>query len=129
MQNNFKQGDQLSIEVTVSERDLAAFNGAQIHPVYSTFALGRDAEWACRQFVLQMKDKDEEGIGTFLTIKHHSPAKQGQLIIFTATVEEIKGNEIICSYKAQVNDRLIASGQQGQKILKKTRIKALFESI
>ena len=45
-----------------------------VHPFYSTFALGRDVEWACRQFVLEMKEEDEEGIGTFLNITHKSPA-------------------------------------------------------
>jgi predicted thioesterase len=125
----FQEGDLLTTEVIVSENDVAEFNGKIIHSVYSTFALGRDAEWACRQFVLQMKEDDEEGVGTFLTVQHHSPAKVKDHVTFEAVVESIQGNEIICHYTAKVNDRLIADGKQGQKILKKTKIQLLFGTL
>ena len=39
-----------------------------VHTVLSTFALGRELEWAARLFVLEMKSVDEEGIGTELFI-------------------------------------------------------------
>ena len=91
--------------------------------MYATFALGRDAEWCCRLFVLDMKDDMEEGIGSFLTIQHHSPAFENQLVEFEATVKSIIKNEIICTYEARVNGRLIASGEQGQKIVQKEKLK------
>ena len=53
---------------------LQRFSGKVVHPVCATFALARDIEWTTRQFVLQMRDDDEEGIGTMLTIDHRSPA-------------------------------------------------------
>ena len=127
MKDLFKKGDLLSTEVIVSTSDVAQFNEEIVHPVYSTFALGRDAEWACRLFVLQMKEDDEEGIGTFLTVQHHSPARVNEQVQFRAIVESIHGNEIICTYSAHVNGRLIANGRQGQKILKKSKINQLFK--
>ena len=106
--------------------DTAAFDAGQVHPVYATFALGRDAEWVCRLFVLDLKKEDEEGIGTFLNVKHISAALLGSTVKFTATVHKIEGNTIICDFEAKVGDRLIANGQTGQKILKKERLESLF---
>mgnify|MGYP000367271629 CR=1 FL=1 len=59
----FKDGDQLQYEHTVTEQDLASFASGNVHPVYATFSVARDAEWCCRLFVLEMKEADEEGIG------------------------------------------------------------------
>lgn len=125
---NFKIGDELSFSKIVENTDIAAFNGQMVHPVYSTFALGRDAEWTCRQFVLKMKEDHEEGIGTFLNIKHQSPALLNQKVTFTAKLIEIHKNDIICSFIAKVNDRIIAQGEQGQKILNKQKIAEIFKA-
>ncbi len=129
MKNPFKVGDKKSFSKIVGHADTANFDSGQVHPVYATFAVGRDAEWCCRLFVLEMKEDDEEGIGTFLSIEHQSPALENSQVIFTASVESITKNEIICCYEAKVGERLIAIGRQGQKILKKEKIERLFNSL
>lgn len=101
---------------------MAAFQGEIVHDVYATFSLARDAEWVSRLFVLEMKGDDEEGIGTFLTVDHKSPAFVGEQIIFTAWIDYIEGNEITCFYEAKVDERLIAIGRTGQKILPLTKL-------
>jgi fluoroacetyl-CoA thioesterase len=125
----FKAGDKKEYEKVVTEQDTATFDSGEVHPVYSTFALGRDAEWAGRLFVLEMKEEDEEGIGTFLNITHHSPAMVGETVVIESTVDKIYGNSVDCIFEVKCGERIVASGTQGQKILKKTRIKTLFESI
>lgn len=125
----FEVGSTKSFTKLVLNEDCASFESGNVHPVYATFALGRDAEWACRLFVLEMKEVHEEGIGTFLTINHKSPALVGSTVLFTATVKSIIKNEIICTYKAQVGDRIIAEGEQGQKIIAKQKLDALFDSL
>ncbi len=129
MKSIYQIGDSVSLEFVVKESDLAAFQGQMVHPFYSTFALGRDAEWTCRQFVLQMKDSDEEGIGTFLNIKHVSPALLGETVKITATVNLISGNKINCDFQVKVGDRVIAHGEQGQAILKKEKVESLIASL
>ena len=121
----FKTGDTKEYATTVTEKDIAEFETRVVHHFYSTFALSRDAEWACRQFVLEMKDNDEEGIGTFIHVEHHAPALVASKIIFTTQVESVNGNEVICSFKATSNGRLIATGETGQKILKKEKLEKL----
>jgi predicted thioesterase len=125
----FEIGSQKTFIKLVEQADCASFNSSLVHPVYATFALGRDAEWACRLFVLEMKEDQEEGIGTFLNISHKSPALLGSKVEFTATVKSIQKNEIICNFTAKVGDRIIAEGEQGQKIIAKQKLEKLFEGL
>ncbi|MBO9155084.1 thioesterase family protein [Chitinophaga sp. GCM10012297] len=129
MLQTFKPGDVKTFERQVTKADCALFDSGPVHPVYATFALARDAEWCCRLFVLEMKEEDEEGIGTMLSVQHVSPAPEGAVVLFTATVKSLRGNEIICSFEARCGERLIASGEQGQKILKKTKLENLFRAL
>lgn len=129
MINIFEIGSQKTFSKLVEQVDCATFDSGHVHPVYATFALGRDAEWACRLFVLEMKENHEEGIGTFLTINHKSPALVGSKVNFMATVKSIQKNEIICTYSAKVGDRIIAEGEQGQKIIAKEKLDKLFEGL
>jgi predicted thioesterase len=125
MKQLFKPGDKKEYRRKIEPSDVAAFQGEVVHPVYATFSLARDAEWTTRQFVLEMRGPDEEGVGTFLTVEHKSPAFVGEEIIFVAWVDHIEGNELICFYEARVSDRLIAIGKTGQKILSRTRLEKI----
>ena len=127
MKNLFKVGDKKVFKRLVREEDVAKFESGEVHPFYGTFALGRDAEWAGRLFVLEMLDEDEEGIGTFLTVKHASPALVGQEVEITAKITELEGRKINCSFEAKVGERLIATGTTGQMILKKTKVNEIEE--
>jgi predicted thioesterase len=76
-----------------------------------------------------MLDEDEEGIGTFLTIEHKSPALVGDTVEITATLQRLEGNAVDCAWEAKVGDRVIATGTTGQKILKKEKVERLIASI
>lgn len=125
----FEINDKITFTKVVTTQDVASFESGNVHDVYSTFALTRDAEWACRQFVLKMKEAHEEGIGTFVEVHHVSPALVGQQVIFTAKLDDINHHEIICSFEATVGERVVAYGKTRQKILLLTKLKQLFEKI
>jgi fluoroacetyl-CoA thioesterase len=129
MKNPFQIGQTLSIQVQVQTHDAAKFETGQVHPVYATFALARDMEWASRQFVLLMLEPNEEGIGTFLEIQHHSPALVGEEVSLFARLDAVMGHEIICTVVAKVGNRTIATGKTGQKIFKKEKIAHIFASL
>ena len=129
MKDIFKAGDRKTFERIVCKDDIAAFESGSVHEVYATFALTRDAEWCSRLFVLEIKDDDEEGIGTFVNVIHLSPALIGETVLFTAIIEETKGNDVNCSFTAKVGDRIIAEGETGQKVLKKEKLENLFEGL
>lgn len=129
MINPFNIGATKTFIHKVVDGDAARFESGEVHNVYSTFALSRDAEWSGRLFVLEMKEAGEEGIGTGITVTHHSPALMGQEVVFTATLAEVNKNEVVVDYTAHVGDRLIGSGKTWQKILKKEKLDRLFESL
>jgi predicted thioesterase len=129
VKNIFKPGDKKNFEHVVREEDTATFKSGNVHPVYATFALTRDAEWSSRLFVLEMKEENEEGIGTFVNVKHISPAFIGNKVLFEAVIDEVNGNEVNCTFSAKVGNRIIAEGRTGQKILKKEKIEKLFEGL
>ena len=129
MKNPFLPGDTQCYSTQVTDDKLATFEDGQVHPFYSTFALGRDAEWACRLFVLAMKEEGEEGIGTYLSIEHRSPALRGENITIIAKLESVIKNEVVCTYEVRTGERIIAVGKQIQKILLTTKIDQLIASL
>lgn len=126
MKNNFKPGDKKEISYRVKPGDVAAFQGEVVHPVCSTFTLAREIEWATRQFVLEMRDAHEEGIGTQLVIDHKNPAFVGEEILIVSVIDKLENHEIICAFEASVNGRIIATGKTGQKILSREKIAKIF---
>ena len=129
MKNPFTPGDIKVFRTEVTEEKLAAFDAGLVHPVYSTFALGKDAEWACRLFVLEMKESGEEGIGSYLSIKHLAPAPLGSKVMIEARLEEVIKNEVTCTFIASANDMVIAEGRQIQRIIEKAKFDSLIKSI
>ena len=129
MNKVYLPGDSKVSSKTIVQEDVASFGGKIVHHVCSTFALAREIEWATRQFVLDMIEDQEEGIGTFLSIIHKKPAFVGEELLIHSKVESIKGNELICIYKVLVGKRVIAEGKTGQKILLKTKIDEIFSKL
>lgn len=129
MKNPFSTGDIKKYAKTVQPFEKAEFDSGTVHEVYSTFYLAKDAEWSTRLFVLEMKDPDEEGIGTFIRVDHISPALIGSIVEFTARLDEVNGHEVICSFEAHVQGRLIARGSTGQKILKREKLRNIMQKL
>ena len=125
----FQPGDKKHYLKKIKPEDTAAFESGEVHPVYATFALARDVEWAGRLFVLEMKEDDEEGIGTSLSIEHRSPALVGEEVSIETEIMSIDKNEVSCTYEVYVGERLIAKGTQAQKILKKTVLEKKFTTL
>jgi fluoroacetyl-CoA thioesterase len=128
MKDIFKPGDQKEYQYVVKETDVAAFHGTIVHRVMSTYSLAREMEWSTRLFVLDMRDDDEEGVGTSVSIDHLGPAFVGETITIYATIDSIEKNELLCSCTITVDGRPVATGTTGQKILKRERIAKLFKN-
>lgn len=129
MKSVFEIGEKKKYTFVVKQEDVASFEGKMVHAVCATFTLAREIEWATRQYVLEMKESDEEGIGTALEINHKAPAFVGEAVNIFSELIDIKGNEIICSYEAVAGERTVARGITGQKILKKEKIQQIFSSL
>ena len=132
MTNPFHPGDTKTHAYVVQLQDFADFGpatGGLVHQVLSTFALGREMEWAARLFVLEMKEAHEEGIGTELAIQHHAPAFLGETVTLTATFEAFDDANLRCAVVARVEARLVATGHTGQRIVSRARLAARFAAL
>ena len=129
MKNIFKPGDIKTHTYTVKPSDVAGFESGVVHPVCSTFALAREMEWVGRLFVLELKEEDEEGIGTMVHIEHKSPALVGNQLTLQATIHKLEKNELLCGVVVKCGDRVIAEGSTGQKVLPKQKISKIFSSL
>ena len=117
----FKQGDLKTHSMMVKIEDVAEFNGTEIHPVCATFTLAREIEYASRLFVIDMLEEGEEGIGTFLEIKHISPALVGEQLDLKASWEMQKGEDIFCEVEVKCGARIVSKAKTQQKIVNKVR--------
>jgi len=126
MKNLPKVGDVRVYKKKVEEADVAAFHGEVLHHVYSTFSMARDMEWSSRLFFLEMKEDDEEGVGTHLSIDHKAPAFIGDELEISAKVSSLNGNELICDIEVKANEGVVATGKTGQRMLKKDKLNRLF---
>lgn len=130
MKNPFRIGDTREYRTVVTEDKLARFaDEGLVHPVYGTFALAQDAEWVCRLFVLEMKEAGEEGVGSFVSVRHVSPAPLGSEVRLVATLERVEGNAVWCRWQAFAGERLVAEGEQEQRILDKARFERLLDKL
>lgn len=137
MKNPFRPGDVQRTAIVVTEAMLARFaegpGGGLIHPVLSTFSVAHEAEWCCRQFVLGMLEAGEQGVGSYVSVEHVSPAPLGARVTFTATLVAVEGNRIRCRYEAHAEGpegpRLIARGEQEQRILDAARFAQTIERL
>ena len=127
MKNLPQIGESRVFRKTVTEADVAAFHGEVLHAVYSTFAMARDMEWSSRLFFVEMKEGDEEGVGTHLRIDHLGPAFVGDELEITAKVVRLNGNELICDIEVRAGDRLVATGKTGQRMLKREKLDSIFK--
>ena len=110
--------------------DFAAEGGHFVHAVCGTFRLARAAEWAGRLFVLELKQAEEEGIGTFVHLDHHAPAFVGEEVVIDATLDEATSTGVVtCSFAARVGLRLVASGRTGQRILPQAKLAQIFAAV
>ena len=118
----FQPGATKTFQRLVTPADFAILNGRLLPELLSTFALGRDMEWTSRQFVEEMLEADETGLGTRLEIEHHGPAFAGETVDFTATYLGFHGSELLCQLVARVGGRLVATGRTGQRIVPAGRV-------
>ncbi|MGQ9863029.1 MAG: thioesterase family protein [Bacteroidia bacterium] len=120
MRNPFSPGAEKVYHTRVTPQKVAQFHGNVVHPVYATFAVAQDAEWACRLFVLDMLEVGEEGIGTFVSVKHIASVPVGAEVTFRATLLWVRENTLHCSWEGYWQGKRFAHGEQTQKILKKS---------
>jgi predicted thioesterase len=126
--------------VRVTPEMTASLNGAEIHPVYSTFWLAYHAECAARLVIEPFFEAGDNAIGAELSLRHEAMAPVGAVVRVGARVTDVQermdemiGREIVhrvvCAVEAfceaASGEYRIASGSQTQIILPQHRIDTL----
>ncbi|MEA3319228.1 MAG: hotdog domain-containing protein [Bacillota bacterium] len=120
-------GTKHSIQITVTNKMFAQFEGELVHPVYSTAMMVYHMEWVSRQMILGVLDETEEGMGAEVKVKHLAPAKEGTILTLEATVVGIKKNFIITKVLIFSEDRIMGEGEVTQVIIPKSKIKTMID--
>lgn len=110
----------------VKVEDCPDFGEGTLHPVLSTYALAREAEWAGRLILLRMKKDDQEGIGTAITIEHLRAARVGQQVTINAELISFDGRKMIVSFVATTDGKTIATGNTGQALVSKAELNKIY---
>ena len=120
-------GAKHSIQITVTNKMFAQFEGKVVHPVYSTAMMVYHMEWVSRQMILEVLDQTEEGMGAEVKVKHLAPATEGTVLTLEATIVGLRKNFIITKLLVSSKDRLIGEGEVTQVVLPKRKIEALID--
>ncbi|NLP49904.1 hotdog domain-containing protein [Bacillus sp. RO1] len=120
-------GTKHSIQITVSNKMFAQFEGELVHPVYSTATMVYHMEWVSRQIILKVLEETEEGMGAEVKVKHLAPATEGTILTLEGTVVGLKKNFIITKVLIFSDDRVVGEGEVTQVILPKSKIKKMID--
>ena len=122
MKQTMKVGNTATISFHVDEGMQPVFEGKTIHPVCSTWDLAHQFELASRHVLVPHLEPNEEGIGSRVSIDHKRPATLASTVEVTATVTKTTESEVVCSIEATIGDRIVATGEQIQRVFSKERI-------
>lgn len=120
-------GTKHSIQITVTNKMFAQFEGELVHPVYSTAMMVYHMEWVSRQIILGVLKETEEGMGAEVKVRHLAPATEGTILTLEATVVGLKKNFIITKVLIFSEDRIMGEGEVTQVILPKSKIKTMID--
>ncbi len=112
-------------EMTVDFAELG-----RVHPVYSTYWMGKHFEEAGRKIILPYLEEGEGGIGSHLEVNHTASALPGMRVTVTATFERQDGRRVYAVMRAvsELGDEL-GTGRTAQVVLPQAKIDANFEHL
>jgi fluoroacetyl-CoA thioesterase len=98
-----------------------------VHPVYATYWMAKHMELAGRKIILPFLEEGEEGIGSYVEVRHLASALPGMRVRIIARHERTEGNRVHAVMEAynELGD-LLGRGRTEQVILPKAKVEALF---
>jgi predicted thioesterase len=131
MKSSLRVGNTAEVTATVTDDMCPAFDGVVVHHVCSTWTLAHLMELAARKVLAPHLDENEEGIGSHLSIDHTAPTPVGHTLRVEAKAIVLAPTQLVCdvvAYRVGSNgETVVARGQQVQRILPRTALRALIE--
>ena len=127
MKTTIQIGNTATVTFSVIEHMQAKFDRQVIHPVCSTWDMSHQFEVAARKTLEEHLEAEEQGIGSFLSIKHVKPAPLGANVEVVATITELGETTVVCEIIATINEAVCATGTQIQRVLPLSTIKRIID--
>jgi fluoroacetyl-CoA thioesterase len=127
METSLQVGNTATHTFLVTQEMQPIFEAKIIHPVCSTWDMAHQFEVVARKTLEPHLSKGEQGIGSFLSIEHRSPAPLGEQVHIEAIVTECDPSTLMCSITARIGSRVCATGKQIQRILPSSTINELIK--
>jgi fluoroacetyl-CoA thioesterase len=87
------------------------------YPVYSTYRMARDCEWAARLVILPFLEAGEEGVGAGLRLRHGRPAPVGASLLVAARCTAVRGPLVVCRVEVRHGEERVGWGVVHQLLL------------
>ena len=127
MKSSIQIGNVERMTFTVLDSMSPVFNGNVIHEVCSTWDLSHQFELAARLTLEPHLEESEQGIGSHISINHLKPATVCKQVDVIATIIELDETTVVCELIARINEQVIATGKQIQRVLPKEKIAKIIE--
>ncbi|MDQ0218729.1 thioesterase [Peribacillus cavernae] len=128
MKAGMQVGQTATFNCEVTSEMFAQFEGAIVHPVYSTVSMVYHMELTSRKLILPYLEEHEEGMGSAVSLKHIAPATDRNRIQVTATISKLEKNLVFTEVQTFNETRIIGKGTVVQIILPKDEITRKIEN-
>lgn len=92
--------------------------------VYGSVALVGHMEQVCREILEPHLEDGEDAVGHGVDITHRAPVPVGANVTLTATVAEVRPQQLKCEVLVRQGGRLVARGSFTQRVVKVTEFDA-----
>ena len=114
-------GDEVNLEVTVTEEMLVDLGGRRIHPLYATAWMVRHMEETARMLIEPHFAPGEDATGYSVTVTHERPARAGDRLTVTARVTAIDERECVADVAVEGPGGRVGSGTVAQRYIQAGR--------
>ncbi len=115
-------GYEARVEVLVTEAMLVDFEElGRVHPLYATYSLAKHIEEASRKVILPFLEPGEEGVGSYVSVRHRAPALLGMRVTVVAEHAGTSGNRVTARCRAWNElGELVGEGETEQVVLSRS---------
>ncbi len=121
-------GRREEVEVIVTDEMAARFPSpiGLVHPLYSTWAMVHHMEWAARKVLEPFLEDHEQGVGSYIKVRHLAPCPIGEKVRVVAEAVEVEPHRLVCQVEAWWGETLLGVGKQEQRIVDREGFKRFY---
>ena len=81
------------------------------------------------QAILPFLKRDEDAVGSAVSITHRSPAPVGATVTITAFVVSIDGRRILCAVEVRYGETIVADGTIEQRVVLREKLRQMIKGL